>query len=84
MVRIQEIVAQVRVGEQDGGADRCQMIGALESGVSQNLVFGPHGAQQTHCVDRRQEKDESHSAKPDHQGETQATGGIISRIRSGL
>ena len=53
------------------------MIGALESGVPQNLVFGPHGIQQAHCIDGRKQKDEGHSAETGHQRNTQAAGGIV-------
>ena len=48
------------------------MIGAFERRISKKLVFGPHRAQQTHCVNGRQQKDQSHAAKPGHQHEAQA------------
>ena len=50
----------------------CQMIGAFERRLSKKLVFVPHRAQQTHRVDGRQKKDESHSAETGHQDEAQA------------
>jgi hypothetical protein len=57
------------------------MMGAVESRFSKKLVFVSHGAQQMHCIDGRQKKDENHSAETGHKGEAQSTSGTIGSPR---
>lgn len=59
------------------------LVGAIESGLPQSLVFHSHRVQQSNRTHGSQQKDQHHAAKPKNQGETQAPAGTLGLRRRG-